>query len=72
MRKERSNTRHDAYRLPTLAYLPTWTPMTSPEMMISTLRFFWRPSAVLLLATGMDCPKPLAVRFAVGSPCSIR
>jgi hypothetical protein len=35
---------------------PILVPITSPEMMISTRRFCWRPAGVLLLATGFDFP----------------
>src|SRR5882672_2533480 len=40
---------------------PTWVPITSPETIISTRRFSFRPAAVLLSATGFPLPKPRAI-----------
>jgi hypothetical protein len=51
---------------------PIFVPITSPEMMISTLRFCWRPAGVSLLATGFDFPKPVAVIELGSSPCVIK
>lgn len=48
---------------------PICVPITSPEIMISTRRFCWRPSTVSLLATGFDFPKPAAVIEAGSNPC---
>jgi len=48
---------------------PIFVPITSPEIMISTLRFCWRPAGVSLLATGFDFPKPVAVIELGSSPC---
>jgi hypothetical protein len=51
---------------------PILEPMISPEMMISTRRFCWRPSAVSLLATGLAFPKPVAVIDDGSRPCWTR
>ena len=48
---------------------PICVPITSPEIMISTRRFCWRPSFVSLLATGLDFPKPAAVIAEGSIPC---
>src|SRR5258708_1935258 len=37
-------------------YFPIFTPITSPETISSTRRFFWRPAAVTLSATGTSLP----------------
>jgi hypothetical protein len=50
-------------------YPPILTPMISPEMTSSTRRFFCRPAAVLLSATGTVLPKPLATMPELSSPC---
>ena len=51
---------------------PIFVPMTSPDTMISTRRFCWRPAAVLLSATGIVSAKPWDVTEAVASPWSTR
>src|SRR4051794_20305978 len=51
------------------AYPPILTPMISPETTSSTRRFFCRPAAVLLSATGTVSPNPLAVMAALSKPC---
>src|SRR6202042_3655546 len=52
--------------------LPIFVPITSPEIMISTRRFCWRPAGVSLLATGFDFPNPVAVIEFGSSPCVIK
>ena len=44
------------------------TPLNS----MSTRRFFWRPSFVLLVATGCDSPLPRVVIFEAGMPLETR
>ena len=44
------------------------TPLNS----MSTRRFFWRPSAVLLVATGWVSPLPIVVTFEAGMPLLTR
>ena len=39
---------------------------------MSTRRFFWRPSVVLLVATGWDSPLPMVVIFEAGMPLLTR
>ncbi len=51
---------------------PIFVPITSPEIMISTLRFCCRPAGVSLLATGFDFPNPVAVIEFGSSPCVIK
>jgi hypothetical protein len=51
---------------------PIFVPITSPEIMISTLRFCCRPAGVSLLATGFDFPNPVALIEFGASPCVIK
>ena len=51
---------------------PIFVPITSPEMMISTRRFCWRPCAVSLPATGLAGPKPCALTETASRPCCTR
>ncbi len=50
----------------------TWVPITSPETIISTLRFNFRPAAVLLSATGRVLPKPRAITLLIETLLSTR
>ena len=51
---------------------PIGVPIISPETTISTRRFFCRPAAVSLDATGLSLPKPLAVMSSGAMPSPIR
>ncbi len=53
-------------------YLPPLVPISSPETMISTRRFFAFPSGVSFVATGEALPSPLAVRDVAAIPFSVR
>src|SRR3954452_15819485 len=54
------------------SYLPIFSPIASPETISSTRRFFWRPAAVSLSATGMVLPPPIAVIDSPSRPWRIR
>ncbi len=58
--------RSGVFREAVAAYLRT--PLNS----MSTRRFFWRPSAVLLVATGWDSPLPMVVIFEDAMPLLTR
>src|SRR5580700_2576529 len=47
-------------------------PIAAPFTTSSTRRFFWRPSAVSLGATGRVFPNPCAVTDEPATPCAIR
>src|SRR5688572_28395395 len=47
-------------------------PIDSPDTMISTRRFCWRPAAVPLVATGRVSPNPTAATIGVVTPCWLK
>ena len=51
---------------------PIAVPVTSPETISSTRRFFCLPDAVSFGATGMEKPRPTLVIEASGMPSIIR
>ena len=59
-------------RLKLYCVAPIWVPITAPETMISTRRFFCRPLTVVFSATGSASPKPVAEMASPVNPWATR